>query len=134
MPTPLFITPAGGIPVEPLPPTLNVPAPQPQPATISVPPVASMVQQEPQSKTSSSEMFLGESGATRSGLLVVLDDDQEMPPQLASERIAKGDSGTSSASRMSPIKIESFLDEMKDDTGGGDLKLPELPPLPPKQG
>ncbi len=138
MPTPLFVTPAGGTPAEPLPPTINVPAP-PQPATINIPaPVAAaMVAPEPpRSGSGASEMFLGESGATRSGLLVVLDDDQEMPPPLASERIAKGDpgaSGTGSVSR-SAIKIEGFADEPKDDNGGnGDLKLPELPPLPPKQ-
>jgi hypothetical protein len=135
MPTPLFVTPAGGTPAEPLPPTINVPAP-PQPATINVPAPVAAAMEAPRSGSGASEMFLGESGATRSGLLVVLDDDQEMPPPLASERIAKGDpgaTGTGSVSR-SAIKIEGFAEEAKDDNGGnGDLKLPDLPPLPPKQ-
>lgn len=134
-PGPLFVTPAGGIPAEPLPPTVNVPAP-PQPATISLTPPnipaepAAPVAEAFGGPAAQSELGLGESGATRSGLLVVLDDDQEMPPQLASERISKG-TGTGSATRSSAIKIESFAEEGGKDEGG-DLKLPELPPLPPK--
>lgn len=132
-PAPLFVTPAGGIPAEPLPPTVNVPAP-PLPATISVAnnadgleaPVASAL-----GDPSQSEMLLGEGGVTRSGLLVVLDDDQEMPPQLASERIAKG-SGTGSGTRSSTaIKIDGFAEDAGHDDAS-DLKMPELPPLPPK--
>lgn len=127
-PSPLFITPAGGIPAEPLPPTVNVPAP-PQPATITLPPPADAAPvAEAVGGPSQSEMMLGEGGVTRSGLLVVLDDDQEIPPPLASERIAKG---TTSATRSSAIKIEGFADDAGKDEGG-DLKLPDLPPLPPK--
>lgn len=127
-PAPLFVTPAGGIPAEPLPPTINVPAP-PQPATITMTappdsaPVAAAL-----GDPSQTEMLLGEGGVTRSGLLVVLDDDQEMPPQLASERIAKG-SGTGSATRSSAIKIEGFEESSNE---GSELKMPELPPMPPK--
>lgn len=129
-PAPLFITPAGGTVAEPLPPTINVPAPQPPTVDLSPPapvaPVVAAVAPAP-----GSESFLGEAGATRSGLLVVLDDDQDMPPQLSSERIAKGDA-SGSRSGTKAIKIEGFADdgEAKDD--GGDLKLPDLPPLPPK--
>jgi type IV pilus assembly protein PilM len=147
MPTPLFVTPAGGVPAAPQPATIDIRAPQPatidirapQPATIDMPaPVAAAIAppDADRPRSAASEMYLGESGASRSGLLVVLDDDQEMPPPLASERIAKGDpgaTGTGSTSR-SAIKIEGFAEETKDDNaGGGDLKLPDLPPLPPKQ-
>ncbi len=117
-PVPLFVTPAGGIPMEPLPPTVNVPAPYPQaPVAESLSP--------PAIPGGNSEMFMGDGGATRSGLLVVLDDDQEMPPPLSSERIAKGEKGGASGTRSSAIKIEGFDDGQKDE--GGDLKLPELP-------
>jgi type IV pilus assembly protein PilM len=58
---------------------------------------------------------------TRSALLVVLDEDQEMPPSERHER------GASSASRPSQIlKVESFED---DDNSNNNDGLPELPRL-----
>jgi type IV pilus assembly protein PilM len=56
----------------------------------------------------------------RSGLLVVLDDDQEMPPPVKSERIA-------SAKPSTVFKIDGFDDE--DDKGKDEPQLPELPKL-----
>jgi hypothetical protein len=68
---------------------------------------------------------------TRSALLVVLDEDQEMPP---SERIERPtttgtSSGTKRASQV--LKVESFDDDEDDDGGGKDKsgRLPELPRL-----
>lgn len=134
---PLFITPAPAAPPEePQPATISV-APPPLPATISVgaPPAAAPIAAPP--PKGGSEMFLGESGATRSGLLVVLDDDQDVPNQLASERIAKSESGIRPAppgGGTSSIKIEGFTEEEKKDGGGDDEmpKLPDLPPMPPR--
>lgn len=59
----------------------------------------------------STEIFQGESN--KSGLLVILDDDQEIPPAP--------DPSTSGSRRKPTIKLESFEDEPD---GGG------LPPLP----
>ena len=138
MPTPLFVTPAGGIPAEPLPATVHMPAPPQQtPLPSGNTPVA-LALSAPEPPPNSSDMFLGEGGVTRSGLLVVLDDDQDMPPPLASERISRGhgDSGISIGSGSSSIKIEGFLDEPKyEDSNGanGELKMPELPPMPSKK-
>ena len=58
----------------------------------------------------------------RSGLLVVLDEDQEMPPSERHER------GTSTGKRPTQtLKVESFDedDEAQDKSGN----LPELPKL-----
>ncbi len=57
----------------------------------------------------------------RSALLVVLDEDQEMPPSERHER------GTSSGNRPSQVlKVESFEEDDSGDKSGG---LPELPKL-----
>jgi hypothetical protein len=57
---------------------------------------------------------------TRSALLVVLDEDQEMPPSERHER------STSSGVRSSQVlKVESF----EDDDGNNSDGLPELPRL-----
>lgn len=134
-PAPLFVTPA----------PMQL-APEPQPATISVvpptmtleaPTAAPLRVTPPPPPPEGSEAFLGEAGATRSGLLVVLDDDQEMPQQLASERIAKGQPGSGSGTRSSAkaIKVEGFAEEDPSKSGGGvgggdeGPKLPELPRL-----
>lgn len=61
------------------------------------------------------------SDPTRSALLVVLDEDQEMPPSERHER------GTSSGNRPSQVlKVESFEEDDSNDKSGG---LPELPKL-----
>lgn len=132
-PPPLFVTPAPT--AEPQPATVTV-APPPLPATISVPqaPTAAPMATPPPTR-GGSEMFLGESGATRSGLLVVLDDDQEVPNQLQSERIARSESGlhpatTTPGGGTASIKIEGFEEEKKD-IGDDAPKLPDLPQLPP---
>ena len=129
-PAPLFVTPAGGIPLEPLPPTLNVPAP----SSLAAPVASVLSPPSSVAPSAQSELLLGESGATRSGLLVVLDDDQEMPPQLASERISKSDSGSASRGGTRAIRVEGFAEESaKEEEGeGAGFKLPDLPPMPPK--
>lgn len=143
-PAPAY-TPAGGSPaIAPTPAPLFVtPAPipaaaEPQPATITVAPPTMTLEAPPTAGAltpppGSTENFLGESGATRSGLLVVLDDDQDMPQQLASERIAKGDPGHGSGTRTgtTAIKVEGFEDDEKKDDGDGP-RLPDLPVLPPR--
>jgi type IV pilus assembly protein PilM len=61
------------------------------------------------------------SDPTRSALLVVLDEDQEMPPSERHER------STSSGSRPSQVlKVESFEEDDTNEKSGG---LPELPKL-----
>ena len=68
---------------------------------------------------------------TRSALLVVLDEDQEMPPSERIERpTASGtSSGTKRASQV--LKVESFDDDDEDGNGPKDKsgRLPELPRL-----
>ncbi|HEX3135928.1 MAG TPA: type IV pilus assembly protein PilM, partial [Planctomycetota bacterium] len=61
------------------------------------------------------------SDPTRSALLVVLDEDQEMPPSERHER------GTSKSNRPSQVlKVESFEEDDTNEKSGG---LPELPKL-----
>ena len=118
-PAPLFITPAGGTAAEPQPATVDIAPPMGQGVPIAPPPPT----------TQSNELF-GEPGATRSGLLVVLDDDEELPPDLKSERIAKSGTGTH---RGPAISVKGFHDDDKIQEGGEGPSLPELPPLnPPK--
>jgi type IV pilus assembly protein PilM len=145
-PTPAAPAPA---PVPMTQPTAQVsrtpPAPlAPLPLQVAPPPAAPLPLQAPPSLTPPSAMPVGQRSAvldldqpvneeespstdtilsdpTRSALLVVLDEDQEMPPSERHER------STSSGSRPSQVlKVESFDDEDSNDKSGG---LPELPRL-----
>ena len=64
------------------------------------------------------------SDPTRSALLVVLDEDQEMPP---SERHERGTISRPASRPSQVLKVESFEeDDDKEEKSGG---LPELPRL-----
>jgi hypothetical protein len=131
-PAPLFVTPAGGIAAPPLPATVTVGPPQMTPPPASVP-----VEAAGPIKNASDSFLGGE--ANRSGLLVVLDDDQDIPP-LASERIAKGQTGSGSGTGRVALKIDSFTEDegglelpepkQAEPGTGSQAKLPDLPPLP----
>ena len=63
------------------------------------------------------------SDPTRSALLVVLDEDQEMPP---SERHERGTTSGSGSRPSQVLKVESFEEDDTNEKSGG---LPELPKL-----
>jgi type IV pilus assembly protein PilM len=123
--TPAFPTP---LPMA-APPSMPAPAPLPLPmeSRIMPPPAKSVAQgkvldldpNEYDDNSPSTDAILND--PTRSALLVVLDEDQEMPPSARHER------GGSSANRPSQIlKVESFED---DDDGNNSGGLPQLPRL-----
>jgi type IV pilus assembly protein PilM len=113
------------------PPPMTPPAPMPlapMPGPIFTPPPSKTVglgildldqPMEGAEDSPSTDAIL--SDPTRSALLVVLDEDQEMPPSERHER------GTSSGNRPSQVlKVESFEEDDSNDKSGG---LPELPTL-----
>jgi hypothetical protein len=129
--TPAFPTPLpmASAPVMPPPAPAPIPMPPPQltppPAFLTPPPAAAkgkVLDLDPaqyDEESPSTDTILND--PTRSALLVVLDEDQEMPPSERHER------GTSSANRPSQIlKVESFEDDDGENNSGG---LPELPRL-----
>jgi type IV pilus assembly protein PilM len=96
--------------------------PPPSPVVPKAAPVLDLDAILPDDDRPSTESILND--PTRSALLVVLDEDQEMPPSERHER------GTVSGKRPSQVlKVESFDDEdddgQKEKSGG----LPELPKL-----
>lgn len=125
--------PLAPLPMQSAPPPMTPPAPMPlapPPEPIFTPPPAAPVStknildldmpMEQAEDSPSTDAIL--SDPTRSALLVVLDEDQEMPPSERHER------GTSSRPSQ-VLKVESFEE---DDEGGGKDKsggLPELPRL-----
>jgi type IV pilus assembly protein PilM len=122
--------PLAPLPMQAPPPvTPPIPAPFAPPAPILTPPPAVPVAKnvldldlpmEQAEDSPSTDAIL--SDPTRSALLVVLDEDQEMPP---SERHERGGGSSNRPSQV--LKVESFEedDEGKDKSGG----LPELPRL-----
>jgi hypothetical protein len=140
-PLPIQNTPASGSNIRP-PPPMPAPLPlqaappppmpmqmAPPPAPIFTPPPAMPVAKTPgvldldqpaEEESPSTDAILND--PTRSALLVVLDEDQEMPPSERHER------GKGSGSRPSQIlKVESF--EEDDDNNEKSGGLPELPRL-----
>ncbi len=113
IPAPSLTPPPSPIPVgtllTPPPGTLTPPGAVPAAETLEDAPVAP-----------STSTILHEEGQ-RSGLLVVLDDDQEIPPQIQSDRIEKRPARTSTV-----LKLDDFDD---DEMKKSDPKLPELPKL-----
>lgn len=140
-PLPIQNTPASGssirppppapapLPLQAAPPPPPAPIPMaPPPAPVFTPPPAMPMakasnvldlDQPADEESPSTDAILND--PTRSALLVVLDEDQEMPPSERHER------GKSSGSRPSQIlKVESFEEDDGNDKSGG---LPELPRL-----
>ncbi len=123
--------PLAPLPMQSVPPPMTPPAPMPlapPPSPIFTPPPAKPMglgvldldqPMEGADDSPSTDAIL--SDPTRSALLVVLDEDQEMPPSERHER------GVSSGNRPSQVlKVESFEEDDSNDKSGG---LPELPKL-----
>ena len=124
LPPPAPLHPAPAPIMTPPPPAIVAPpaAPiAPPPAAIAMPPPARFPTPKPVGEPGTSQIIASDE-ASRSGLLVVLDDDQDIPA-VASERLEKG-TGTVSQPRQS-VRIEEF-----DEDEGDQPKLPQLPPLP----
>lgn len=100
----------------PYPPPAQAFAPPPEPDLLTPPPpaateIAPPPTEEPPRQVASTEFF--NTDQNKSGLLVILDDDQDMP---ASERVQKG-TGT----HKQTIKLDNFEDDEPD--------LPKLPKI-----
>jgi len=113
----------------PMPTPMPMPMAAPPPAPVFTPPPAAPVgglgildldqPMEGSEDSPSTDAIL--SDPTRSALLVVLDEDQEMPPSERHERT------TSPGNRPSQVlKVENFEEDDSNDKSGG---LPELPRL-----
>lgn len=128
-PAPLAPLPMKSIPTPAPIPMAPMPPMTPPPAPIFTPPapmslgnnlnILDLDQPMDDGDSPSTDAIL--SDPTRSALLVVLDEDQEMPPSERHER------GVSSGNRPSQVlKVESFEEDDSNDKSGG---LPELPKL-----
>lgn len=132
-----LVLPPPGAPRTPLPPppTLAPLAPPasalpPPPMAQSLTPPAPMVAplptgEEPgeDSRSQTGTSFLNSPDGGKSGLLVILDDDQDMPQSERIERPVTGKQG-----KQPTIKLESFEDE-GGQAGGSNPGLPQLPKL-----
>ncbi len=95
----------------PAPPTL------PPPPTLMPPPAAPV--STPTSLVTGSDARIAGDERFKSGLLVVLDDDQEMP---SSERLERRSTRSSQV-----VKVESFDEDEEHKGGSNQVDLPDLP-------
>ncbi len=120
----------------PIPPPMTAPPPMVPPPFMTPPPAAPargvIDLDEPMpgqtEERQSTESILND--PTRSALLVVLDEDQEMPPSERIERPMTSGTGSGTKRASQVLKVESFDDD-EDDGGPKDKsgRLPELPKL-----
>lgn len=104
------------------PPTASIAAPPPPAAPVAIAPPPAPNPGTGSAMRSSTESILKDSN--RSGLLVVLEDDDDMPPLSEDPITSKKSKGTGKT-----LKIEGFEDDEPNKKKGSDPDLPSLPKL-----